>query len=447
MLLAPTAISAAAAPARVFYVAPSGADENPGTAEAPWATLQHAADTLLPGESVLVRGGTYHENVVLHHGGAPGQPITFAVYPGEVVVLDGGGTLSSAFETDYSDPDPRVSDIAISGFQIEGFTSFGIVGWSSNDRWLLMDLFIRGNGGEGIRLSNSDGTLVENVRLENNEGGFDCTPILPGLDSDPGCTHLHLADVVAQDNGTQGDTGTDAFAVERGADILVERCTASGGPGDGFDFKSDRTTLMGVIAHNTRNNIKLWGSETVLVNALAYDAHADANLVLAAGGSYTISNVTIANMSGTAYLVVVGDPSASGPTPVSIHNSIFYNDNPANEGTLVWFGPEVVAPDLGHNLYFNPYRPDALLCADYAPFAGQCFGADELNARSGPDASSLVADPLFVDAAGKDFRLGAGSPARDAGTSPLGLALPSGDVFGNPRVSGGGIDLGAIEAR
>lgn len=34
-------------------------------------------------------------------------------------------------------------------------------------------------------------------------------------------------------------------------------------------------------------------------------------------------NVTIANMTGTAYLAIIGDPSSSGRTPVHIQNSIY----------------------------------------------------------------------------------------------------------------------------
>ncbi|MBI3764312.1 MAG: right-handed parallel beta-helix repeat-containing protein, partial [Chloroflexi bacterium] len=279
---------------QAFYVAPNGEDADPGTLDQPWRTIQHAADTLGAGETVYVRAGTYSEDVVLRRSGAPGSPVTFAAYPGEQVILDGGGTLNSAFETDFSEPDPKASDITISGFRIQNYKAFGIVAWSVNDRLTFTDLVVQHNGSEGIRLSNSDGSLIQNVLLQNNEGGFDCTPVLPGAESDPGCTHLHIADAQSIDNGTQGDTGTDAFAVERGADILVERSLATGGPGDGFDFKSDRTILSQVTAHDTRNNIKMWGKDSLLVNALAYDAKADASLVLVAGGSYTVLNVTIA---------------------------------------------------------------------------------------------------------------------------------------------------------
>ena len=201
-----------------------------------------------------------------------------------------------------------------------------------------------------------------------------------------------------------------------------------------------------MIAHDTRNNIKMWGKDSILVNALAYDAYADANLVLTAGGSYTVINVTIANMAGTAYLVVAADTSGSGSTPISIYNSIFYNDNPLMEGTLLYFGPEAETPTLSHNLFFNPYRTDAVICADFAPYNGQCFSDVELNSGAPIGSNLTYADPLFVDAAARDYQLTPNSPARDAGLSDVN-GLPTIDLAGNARVSGDQVDIGAFELK
>ncbi len=421
-----------------YYVATDGDDANVGTPAAPWRTIQRAADLMGPGESAYVRAGTYNEGVTLRNAGAPGTPITFSAYPGETVVLEGGGLINAGFATDFSDPARNISDIAISGFTIRNFRQNGLAAWSTNDRLTLSNLVIEGNGDFGILISNSDGARLLNVLMRNNVGGFSCSPILPP--NGPGCTNLRIADTRAIDNGTGGDTGLDAFAVEKGGDILVERSLASGGPGDGFDFKSDRTTLSRVIAYNTRNNIKLWGVGSTLVNSLAYDAKADANLVLVAGGSYTVTNVTIANMAGTAYLAVVGDTSGSGSTPVSIHNSIFYNDNPAMAGTVLWLGPSVSLTGAGNNLYYNPFRTDAVICAEYPPHSGQCYSDADISNHTWVEANSQYANPLFLSASPKDFHLAAGSPAINAGTSG---GAPGLDLEGRPRA--GAPDVGAYE--
>lgn len=67
-----------------------GADTNAGTEAAPWKTLKHAVRQLRAGETLLVRGGVYHEHIALTQSGTADAPITIRSYPGEVAILDGG---------------------------------------------------------------------------------------------------------------------------------------------------------------------------------------------------------------------------------------------------------------------------------------------------------------------------------------------------------------------
>ena len=73
----------------VYWVAIDGDDAGPGTRDEPWATLQHAADSVGPGATVYVHEGVYEQKVEIKASGLPGRPITFAAAPGERVVLDG----------------------------------------------------------------------------------------------------------------------------------------------------------------------------------------------------------------------------------------------------------------------------------------------------------------------------------------------------------------------
>ncbi len=85
VLLAPLAALQAAE----FHVATTGSDANPGTKARPLATIQAAVNKLQPGDTCLVRGGTYRETVTFPRSGTAGKPITLSPYGNERVTVSG----------------------------------------------------------------------------------------------------------------------------------------------------------------------------------------------------------------------------------------------------------------------------------------------------------------------------------------------------------------------
>lgn len=82
----------------VYYVdARAGDDSAAGTKDHPWKSIRHAMPRLSPGDTLLLRGGTYYENVTCAVVGEPDRPITIRSFPGEEAVLDGG---MPEFQTD-----------------------------------------------------------------------------------------------------------------------------------------------------------------------------------------------------------------------------------------------------------------------------------------------------------------------------------------------------------
>ncbi|MBC8115593.1 MAG: DUF1565 domain-containing protein [Candidatus Saccharimonas sp.] len=73
-----------------FVAARAGDDANDGSEQKPWRTIQHSVKQLQPGETLVVRGGTYHEHVVVTAVGTVEKPVTIRGYPGELAVIDGG---------------------------------------------------------------------------------------------------------------------------------------------------------------------------------------------------------------------------------------------------------------------------------------------------------------------------------------------------------------------
>jgi hypothetical protein len=78
---------------------PGAADQNPGTASQPFATLQKAASVAVAGDVVNIRAGTYRETVVPANSGTVGHPIVFrpdgdaAVTVSGADPADGGWTV------------------------------------------------------------------------------------------------------------------------------------------------------------------------------------------------------------------------------------------------------------------------------------------------------------------------------------------------------------------
>lgn len=83
--------------AKVYYISPSGNDANEGTYDSPWYNLQKAVDAVVPGDTIICRGGTYFPNmkkdgtkttVRLTASGTADKRITIKNYPGEFPIMN-----------------------------------------------------------------------------------------------------------------------------------------------------------------------------------------------------------------------------------------------------------------------------------------------------------------------------------------------------------------------
>src|SRR5690349_3681502 len=77
------AVEDSSGPTCTYYISPSGSDQDAGTLDKPWRTLQKAFDTATAGQNVCLRGGIYPQfveasagfNQVEKRSGAPERPI------------------------------------------------------------------------------------------------------------------------------------------------------------------------------------------------------------------------------------------------------------------------------------------------------------------------------------------------------------------------------------
>jgi parallel beta-helix repeat protein len=70
----------------IYYVDgahPDASDTNPGTEVQPWKTIRRGTQSLLPGDMLLLKAGTYREAVILARSGTQANPIRIWAYPGQ----------------------------------------------------------------------------------------------------------------------------------------------------------------------------------------------------------------------------------------------------------------------------------------------------------------------------------------------------------------------------
>lgn len=125
--------------ANVLYIAKDGSDDNDGSLESPFATLEQARDTIrkydvLPegGVTVFLREGIYQrkETFVLEKqdGGTEEAPIVYRAYPGEEVMIDAGLQMDARKFSPVSDTmkDKLLSDAAKEHVITASLSDFGI---------------------------------------------------------------------------------------------------------------------------------------------------------------------------------------------------------------------------------------------------------------------------------------------------------------------------------
>lgn len=123
--------------AATYHVAQENAvasDENPGSAGLPWRTIQHAAETLTAGDTVIVHAGVYRETAAAfapydavirpRNSGTTSAPIRYQGAEGESVVIDPsmGGPGFYILGKDY---------LIIEGFEIRNARIGGV--WTTVD--------------------------------------------------------------------------------------------------------------------------------------------------------------------------------------------------------------------------------------------------------------------------------------------------------------------------
>ena len=434
------------------HVAPDGNDDNPGSAEAPWRTIQHAADVAQAGDTVCVHTGTYSEDVTFARSGSAEAPISFAAAPGETANVQGSLTLA-----------PGTSYLQLIGFALQGFSIWGVTLEGDNHHVLLSHLDVAG-GEAGVRITDgnsgedpqygavSDVVLEDSVIRDSVYTGVDCTP--------GPCDRTTFRRLEISGSGLAAGFGGDGLGLERGQDVVVEDCYIHDNGGDGIDLNSRdfAGNVTGIVVRRNRvvgnhlQGIKLWSGGR-MENNVVWGQGINPVMLGAHPGTYEVVNNTIAyNMydpdySERDYSFVAAYPAtASSPAiQLTLVNNIFASNTGPELGTPtgIYLGEGVQLTEH-HNLYWS--RDDGEIEAEFVSGHDPWFTRAEITdgtwaTVTGQGQGNVTADPLFVsDWSEVDPHLQAGSPAVDAGSVE---GAPSDDAEGRPRDATP--DIGAYE--
>lgn len=182
LVLSLTALSVVAPVTAAVYVVdqanPDAADTGPGTAEAPFKTIQHAADAAKAGDTVCVMEGTYDERVTIKSSSAEGKPLVLRALPRRSVTTRGFDTGNASWlriegfrvtnaDATLADPGIRIgkggTNIEIVDNLVEGiYTGIGGAGKAVR---VTYNSFYRTQFGMVLD-GGSDGWVIESNNLE-----------------------------------------------------------------------------------------------------------------------------------------------------------------------------------------------------------------------------------------------------------------------------------------
>lgn len=429
--------NAVASDVRTFYVASSGADSNLGLSQKlPLRTIQHAAERVKPGDTVVVAAGTYDERVVINASGESGHPIRLTVARGATVIVQGFEIRGNYVEvagfviTNHNSTQERGVGVYLTG-------SHDVVSGNRIHDLCFEGIYVSDGGGSSSAPSGNIISRNSIVRAEMSgaQVGGDSNLVEYNEVADtrqypPGCERRDRADA----DGFRFFGRGHIFRGNRIHDIAVPGsqynpnphtdCFQTWGPAANMTFESNwcRMPAPSIVAGGASNHIGMIEDKSGPVMNLLFIDNLFANLgqgLIVYGGppngiaGLRFLNNTVVNVQQEA-LVLRRTPRAQ------IANNIFYDVGGHKDGFLAVDEASADFVASKNDMYMS----DGLAPGSYGSVAGH-----------------LTVDPKFADASALDFRLQSSSPLIGAGVR-LG-----GDSLNSPPGQLGQVDIGAFHSR
>ena len=399
---------------RSFYVAPNGSDSAAGTSNAPWRTVNRAVRDLRPGDEVVVRPGTYTEQVYVQRGGDADRAGQRVIIRAETQ----GAAKLRAPSGAYSTIVVRANYVVIDGFDAVGGDGHA-VDIESCHHIVVRNCTVHDSGGGGVAAARAEFITIDNNVAYNNSA----------------TNQWHTSGLsIYQCRNISGDTTTTGYRCFVRNNISYGNLQRWG---------NNHTDGNGIIIDDYQS------TQTEGFPNYTYPTLVENNLCHSNGGKgihvYLTDNVTVRNNTCWRNNLDPNNPGTwrSELSNVNARNNRWYNNigmadpqvNPNNTalGNQSYGGVTNNGTTWNNNLTFNGTNGQASLH----------ITSGNATPRSS-DGNKLGVNPRFVNAArsGFDFRVQSGSPAIDAGTAAFGL--PAKDLAGRARAQGT-VDIGAYE--
>src|SRR4051794_2380209 len=395
----------------VFYVAVDGDNGANGSASAPWRTIGRAMQQkLVPGDEVVVKPGTYTEQVWINQGGSADAHLTIrSEVPGQAKILPPAGA--------YSTVNLRANYVVVDGFDVKGGSGHAIDAENVHHTKVLHNT-AHDSGGSGIQYNASEFITIEgNVAFNNaSTNGYQTSGIS-----------------IYQSRNITGDKTTEGFRTIVRDNIShhnVETAAIGGEHTDGNGI------IIDDFQSTQNSNFPSYTFPTLVENNLAY-LNGGKGIQVTWSDNVTVRNNTawhnnLDNLNTGTWRAELSNQQSSHNTWV---NNVAISDPTVNgNNTAVGnysYGGYVNTGTAWHNnITFNGTIGNASVKTD-----GGNTGL------SVADGNKLGVNPLLQQPS-TDFHLQDGSPAINAGTSSYGLG--STDLYGGPRAVGV-VDIGADE--
>ena len=362
------------AQATTYYVATNGNDSNPGTEARPWESVDKAADTMVAGDTVYVKQGTYSGFDVTESGTADNY-ISYLAYPGDTPKI---GQIYFQYGASYNKFD---------GFEITNPSGGGVQMNNNNDYNIISNCYIHDcnpTGSVGVDISGGgDFNIIEDCVIHDvlyafhtsgttNRGNIFrrnvCYNIYDdGLNISPGAKDTQLIGNVIYDVDKEGN-----------------------GAADGIHLFDDGTAIV-------RGNL------------VYHDGDARGGVFWINGGvNHIIENNTFVGLPGftTDYGGIIWLENTSN---VTLKNNISYSSD-GSIGVVVGINSST---NDDYNDWYN--FVDTSKCVRYG---GEWKSVSDYQSEDGRGLHSISQDPIFVNpVSGEngDFHLQPGSPCKGTG--------------------------------